>query len=94
MDIVVWMSRKSADLGETSKGKTQEGANDPKTDGDMQSHIAMFYGIRKAFPDITVVSEEHGERTVDLNSIPKPELHNLEVSLLLLLLLLLLRWRS
>lgn len=71
--------RKSADLGETSKGETLEGANDPKTQGDMQSHIAMFYGIRKAFPDIEVISEEHGEKTVDLTSIAKADKHNPEV---------------
>ena len=45
----------------------------------MQSHIAMFYGIRKAFPDINVISEEHGEKTVDLNSVPKLETSNPEV---------------
>ena len=56
-----------------------EGANDPKTVGDMQSHIAMFYGIRKAFPDINVISEEHGEKTVDLNSVSKLETSNPEV---------------
>ena len=45
----------------------------------MQSHIAMFYGIRKAFPDINVISEEHGEKTVDLNSVPKLATSNFEV---------------
>ena len=71
--------REGKDLGEESKGETLEGANDPKTVGDMQSHIAMFYGIRKAFPDINVISEEHGEKTVDLNSVPKLETSNPEV---------------
>ena len=36
------------DIGEKSKGKTREGANNPVTDGDMLSHKAMFYGILKA----------------------------------------------
>ena len=71
--------REGKDLGEESKGETLEGANDPKTVGDMQSHIAMFYGIRKAFPDINVISEEHGEKTVDLNSVSKLETSNPEV---------------
>ena len=45
----------------------------------MQSHIAMFYGIRKAFPDVNVISEEHGEKTVDLNSVAKLATSNFEV---------------
>ena len=45
----------------------------------MQSHIAMFYGIRKAFPDVNVISEEHGEKTVDLNSVAKLATSNPEV---------------
>ena len=34
---------------------------------------------RKAFPDIEVISEEHGEVPVDLTSLPKPDIHNPEV---------------
>jgi len=41
--------------------------------------MGMFYGIRKAFPDINVISEEHGEKTVDLNSVPKLATNNPEV---------------
>ena len=39
-------------IGEKSKGKTQEGANNPVTDGDMLSHKAMYHGLRKAFPEV------------------------------------------
>jgi len=53
--------RNKADLGERSKGKTLEGANDPVTDGDMLSHRVMFNGMRKAFPGLRIVSEEFEE---------------------------------
>lgn len=46
-------------LQEKSKGKTKEGANDPLTMGDLESHRKMYNLIRNTFPDITVNSEEH-----------------------------------
>jgi hypothetical protein len=55
-----------ADIGEQSKGKTREGANNPVTDGDMKSHLAMFYGLRKTFEGLNIISEEHDSATVDM----------------------------
>lgn len=41
-------------LQEKSKGKTREGASEPLTMGDLQSHRKMYNLIRNTFPDITV----------------------------------------
>jgi len=71
--------RKLADIGETSKGKTLEGANDPKTQGDMASHKVMYWGIKKAFPEINVISEEHDVVPQDLSKIKLPSYTNEEV---------------
>lgn len=51
--------REKVDIGERSKGETREGANDPVTDGDMLSHRIMFWGLKRSFPGLKVVSEEH-----------------------------------
>lgn len=51
--------REKVDIGERSKGQTREGANDPVTDGDMLSHRIMFWGLKRSFPGLKVVSEEH-----------------------------------
>ncbi|XP_023336698.1 inositol monophosphatase 3 isoform X2 [Eurytemora carolleeae] len=77
--IEVVRVREEADIGESSKGKTKEGANDPKTNGDMFSHRAMYWGIKKAFPHINVISEEHDVEEVDLSTVEMPSLDNPEV---------------
>ncbi|XP_035526438.1 inositol monophosphatase 3 isoform X2 [Morone saxatilis] len=46
-------------LKEKSKGKTKEGANEPLTMGDLQSHRKMFNLLKNTFPEVTVNSEEH-----------------------------------
>ncbi|XP_071807154.1 inositol monophosphatase 3-like [Asterias amurensis] len=46
-------------LNAKSKGETREGANNPVTDGDMRSHKAIVHGLKKTFPSLKVVSEEH-----------------------------------
>jgi len=71
--------RSEADTGETSKGKTKEGANDPKTNGDMRSHVQMFYGIKKTFPGINIVSEEHDEAEVDESKVGALSIDDAEV---------------
>ena len=50
----VKLIREEAKLNEQVKGKTKEGANELKTDGDMASHKIMYYGLKEAFPHIKV----------------------------------------
>ena len=46
--------RESQPLDAESKGLTQEGAAELKTNGDLQSHIQMFYGIKNGFQSLDV----------------------------------------
>ena len=68
------------DIGEKSKGKTAEGANNPVTDGDMLSHRAMYYGLLKGFPNLNVISEEDDPEKIDMNKIEKPNLEDPDVN--------------
>ncbi|XP_013099746.2 putative inositol monophosphatase 3 [Stomoxys calcitrans] len=57
---------KSRDLKEKSKGKTDEGANDPYTDADGRSHCVMKLGMHRIFPRVQIFSEEDKETCADM----------------------------
>ncbi|KAG0730226.1 Inositol monophosphatase 3 [Chionoecetes opilio] len=77
---VVSAIREAATLHEQSKGKTKEGANDPVTDGDIKSHITMFFSLQKSFPGIKIISEEHSLSDVDVSSVSPAALLHPEVT--------------
>ncbi|XP_030379132.1 putative inositol monophosphatase 3 [Scaptodrosophila lebanonensis] len=53
------------ELKERSKGKTDEGANDPFTDADARSHCVMKQGLKRFFPRVQIFSEEDKEHCKD-----------------------------
>ncbi|KAF2357958.1 Inositol monophosphatase-like [Trinorchestia longiramus] len=71
--------REEATLNQSSKGKTKEGVNDPVTDGDFMSHLVMFYSLKKAFPTLEIVSEEHDDAKGNPASIESAKIENSEV---------------
>lgn len=64
---------------EESKGQTREGANNPVTQGDMLSHKTMFYGFKKEFPKLNVVSEEHDHGEVDLKDVKPLDMSGINI---------------
>ncbi|KAK0069398.1 inositol monophosphatase 3 [Biomphalaria pfeifferi] len=56
-------------MDEKVKGKTKEGADEMLTNGDLESHRAIFYGFSKMYPSIKIFSEEHDNKPVDFNQI-------------------------
>jgi len=52
--IQVKKVRSQPDLVVESKGKTQEGANNPVTDADKKSNCAMYLGLKHTFPKLMV----------------------------------------
>ncbi|KAH8304623.1 hypothetical protein KR018_003719, partial [Drosophila ironensis] len=52
----------SRQLKERSKGKTDEGVNDPVTDADGRSHCVMKQGLQRIFPRVRIFSEEDNEQ--------------------------------
>ena len=58
---VVAISKKP-DFQTQSKGKTKEGANDPVTEADFNSHCVMLQGLHRIFPKLKIVSEEDGDK--------------------------------
>jgi len=66
-------------LDAESKGDTKEGAKMLVTDGDFASNRAMKYPLKKAFPNVFIVSEEKDE---DVEDVVPVKTTNAEVDLL------------
>jgi len=78
-EVVKIRKSSPSELAEQLKGHTKEGAKDRVTQGDFSSHRIMYYGLRKAFPKIKVISEEHTENP-DWADVPLPKEEDEEIS--------------
>uniref|UniRef100_UPI00398F726B Golgi-resident adenosine 3',5'-bisphosphate 3'-phosphatase-like n=1 Tax=Pristiophorus japonicus TaxID=55135 RepID=UPI00398F726B len=61
----VFEVKESGFLGQRSKGKSKEGADEMVTEGDLLSHGKMTSLFSNTFPHIKVISEEHDDSKVD-----------------------------
>lgn len=61
--------REQNGLKEKSKGHTREGASEPLTMGDLQSHRKMFNLIKNTFPEVTVSTTNVKEVSFPLHSV-------------------------
>ena len=61
--------REKNDLSGKTKGLTKEGKKEMVTNGDQQSHEAIVYGMSKAFPGLTIISEETDVTPVEYSQI-------------------------
>ncbi|XP_041061539.1 Golgi-resident adenosine 3',5'-bisphosphate 3'-phosphatase-like [Carcharodon carcharias] len=69
--------RESDSLGQRSKGKTKEGAEELVTTGDLLSHGKMSSLFSNAFPGIKLISEEHDNSKVNKSLTWNYEIPNL-----------------
>ena len=51
--------------------------------GYIKSYGQMYYGLKKMFPNILIVSEEQDEKEIDLSTVETPDDKNPEVELML-----------
>jgi inositol monophosphatase 3 len=68
--------RKEGKIHSQNKGYLADGKPDITTEGDLASHKIMFHGLRRAFPNIAVISQERDDY-LDMYE-PMPNLNNIE----------------